>query len=116
MGNVDGARQAGEGPVASTGGRRLIVLLAVLIVAGSACAAGPNSVAAVPSTDGDVAGFWLGLWHGIIVPITFIVSVFTETVSPYEVHNSGGWYDFGFLLGASVSLGGSGAGARSGRR
>jgi flagellar motility protein MotE (MotC chaperone) len=25
----------------------------------------------------------------------------------YEVSNSGGWYNFGFLLGASIALGGS---------
>ena len=90
--------------------------LLVLALLGSACAAGPNTAAGVPSAEGEVAGFWLGLWHGIVVPISFIVSLFTESVTPYEVHNSGGWYDFGFLLGASMSLGGSGAGARSGGR
>jgi hypothetical protein len=95
---------------------RLVALVGLVVLVGTACAAGPNSSVDVPSADGDVAGFWLGLWHGIIVPITFIVSLFSDTVNPYEVHNSGGWYDFGFLFGASMSLGGSGAGARSTRR
>ena len=63
-----------------------------------------------------MAGFWLGLWHGIIVPITFIISLFSDTVGIYEVHNNGGWYDFGFVIGASVFLGGSGAGAKGARR
>jgi hypothetical protein len=86
----------------------------VLVV--TACAAGPNSAVDVPSSEGDVAGFWLGLWQGLIVPVTFIISLFSDTVGVYEIHNNGGWYDFGFLLGASVFLGSSGAGARSTRR
>jgi flagellar motility protein MotE (MotC chaperone) len=27
----------------------------------------------------------------------------------YEVSNNGGWYNFGFLLGAAIALGGSGS-------
>ena len=54
-------------------------------------------------------------WHGIIVPITFIISLFSDTVGIYEVSNNGGWYDFGFLIGASLFLGGGGAGARGAR-
>ena len=53
------------------------------------------------------AGFWAGLWHGLILPITFIVSLFSMNVRIYETNNSGRWYDFGFLIGASASLGGS---------
>ena len=33
----------------------------------------------------------------------------------YEAHDNGGWYNFGFLLGASIILGG-GAGGASRRR
>jgi hypothetical protein len=29
----------------------------------------------------------------------------------YEIHNNGGWYNFGFLLGVSIFFGGSGSGA-----
>jgi hypothetical protein len=56
--------------------------------------------------EGEVAGFWLGVWHGLIAPITFIVSIFSDKVSLYEVHNSGGWYNFGFVLGAGLFLSG----------
>jgi hypothetical protein len=73
----------------------------------SACAAGPNALA---GNETQAAGFWLGLWHGLIIPITFIVSLFTNNVSIYEVHNNGGWYDFGFMIGISaVFSGGPGA-------
>jgi len=54
------------------------------------------------------AGFWAGLWHGFIIVITFVISLFTDSVHMYEVNNSGGWYNFGFLLGAMIALGGSG--------
>jgi len=52
------------------------------------------------------AGFWAGLWHGMISPITFIVSLFNRRVRIYETHNQGRWYDFGFILGASAAFGG----------
>ena len=74
----------------------LLVLLA-LVVMGCA-AAGPNELAG--SSDGD--GFWQGLWHGIIAPIAFIVSLFVDRINVYEVCNNGGWYDFGFLWGISA--------------
>jgi uncharacterized membrane protein len=51
------------------------------------------------------AGFWMGLWHGLICIITFIISLFSDSVRMYEVSNTGGWYNFGFLLGAAITLG-----------
>ena len=51
------------------------------------------------------AGFWAGLWHGLIVVITFIISLFTDSVTIYEVNNTGGWYNFGFVVGLLISLG-----------
>jgi hypothetical protein len=77
-------------------------VLALLALTLAACAAGPNT-AAVPA---GVAGFWLGLWHGVILPITFIVSLFTSGVGIYEIHNDGAWYDFGFVFGALVVFSG----------
>jgi hypothetical protein len=51
------------------------------------------------------AGFWGGLWHGIIAPITFIVSLFAKEVSIYETNNNGRWYEFGFMLGIGAYAG-----------
>lgn len=51
-------------------------------------------------------GFWLGMWHGFISPITFIISLFNDSVEFYSVHNNGGWYNFGFVLGACILFGG----------
>lgn len=54
------------------------------------------------------AGFWQGLWHGMISIITFIISLFNQNVEIYERFNNGGWYDFGFLLGILIIWGGGG--------
>ena len=92
--------------------KRLIPLFILLILVLSACSAGANPSVDLAAPDGDVAGFWMGLWHGLIAPITFIISLFKDTVNVYDVHNSGNWYDFGFMFGISMSVGGSGAGSR----
>ena len=90
----------------------LVVVLGVLML--SACAAGPNEMV---DTGPDPAGFWLGLWQGLISPITFLISLFTPDVNIYEVQNNGNWYDFGFVLGAGILFGGGFLGAgRSGGR
>ena len=58
-------------------------------------------------------GFWKGLWDGIIAPLAFIVSLFSEKVRVYSIPNLGRWYDFGFMIG----IGGFTHGAwRSGKR
>ena len=48
------------------------------------------------------AGFWAGLWHGIIAPFVFWVSLVFPEVRIYETNNSGCWYDFGFLTGVGA--------------
>lgn len=93
------------------GKTRLALLVVLLALVLAACTAGPNAAIGAAAVDGDVAGFWQGLWHGFITPFTFIVSLFTDNVNIYEVHNSGNWYDFGYVLGLSAIFGGSGGGA-----
>ena len=87
------------------------VLLLVLVVL-AACAPGPNDLARTPDEKGKIAGFWQGLWQGIIAPITFIISLFNANVQFYEVHNNGNWYNFGFALGAGILTGGGLFGSR----
>ncbi len=86
--------------------KKHLLALLVLSLMLAACVAGPNPAEDTPDEDGQVAGFWQGLWHGIILPITFIISLFSENVHFYEVHNNGGWYNFGFVLGAGILAGG----------
>lgn len=54
------------------------------------------------------SGFISGLWHGFIAPASFIGSLFFDHIAMYAVNNNGGWYDFGFVLGAGILFGGSG--------
>ena len=91
---------------------RLVLLSLIIVLLLSACSAGANPSVDLAAADGDVAGFWTGLWHGLIAPITFIISLFSDTVNVYEVHNNGNWYDFGFVFGAAMSLGGSARGSK----
>ncbi len=92
-------------------GAGLLILLSIfLLLAG--CAPGPNSLEKTPDEKGKVAGFWKGLWHGLISPITFIISLFNRNVRIYEVHNNGSWYNFGFVLGAGLFLQGGILGSR----
>ena len=83
---------------------RLLKLVAFIpaILLLTSCAAGD-----VQFTQDNPAGFWHGLWHGIIAVIALIIHIFNENVLVYELHNTGGWYDFGFLLGVICIWGGS---------
>lgn len=85
----------------------LIVLALPMLLLLSGCLPGANEAAIPPGVDAP-AGFLLGLWHGFIVIISFIVSLFSDNVNVYEVNNNGLWYNFGFLLGLTVALGGGG--------
>ncbi|PVZ06285.1 hypothetical protein [Actinomycetospora cinnamomea] len=79
-----------------------LLVAGLLLVGGCAAVADDSARLAAPP----VAGFWLGLWQGLIVPITFIVSLFNDGVAIYEVHNDGAWYDFGYVLGVALIFSG----------
>ena len=81
-------------------------LAPLLLLAG--CAATQTAAAVQPQAP----GFLLGVWHGFIFPVAWIVSLFMPDVSVYAVPNNGGWYDFGYFIGV-VFLG---VGARHARR
>ena len=82
------------------------VIVFLIVVLLSACLAGPNPMEKKSDDKGEVAGFWKGLWHGFLAPVTFIISIFSGKVRFYEVHNSGFWYNFGFVLAAGLFLSG----------
>jgi hypothetical protein len=93
----------------------LLTLILVLLMLAS-CAPGINELSNVPSQTGVVAGFWRGLWNGVISPVTFIISLFDKGVQMYDVHNNGGWYNFGFFIGITALFGGGAGSARRARR
>jgi len=87
--------------------KTLIFISFFIILIVTACTAGANDLVNTVAKEGEAAGFWLGLWQGFISPVTFIISLFKDTISIYEVHNNGGWYNFGFLFGAMMIFSGS---------
>jgi len=68
--------------------------------------------AAAVSQASDAPGFLLGVWHGFIFPVAWLLSLVMPQVAIYAVPNNGGWYDFGFFLGIMVF----GVGARKTQR
>ena len=88
---------------------RLLGLTAAALLL-AACAA--TQTDATVATTATTPGFWLGVWHGFIFPVAFVVSLFMPDIAIYAVPNNGGWYDFGYFVGI-VFLG---VGARSSKR
>ena len=94
-----------SGPIKRRERRTLaFVSLCIVVLVISSCAHQPAPSAYEPP------GFWSGLLHGFLIFFSFIGGLFSD-VRIYAFPNSGGWYDFGYLLGASAFLGGGGASA-----
>lgn len=91
--------------------KRFVVFLALCVGALliQSCATQPPPAADNPP------GFLLGLLHGFLILFGFIGSIFTD-YRIYAFPNTGGWYDFGYLLGAMAFLSGGGAGTCKGAR
>jgi len=72
----------------------IIAVTVCLLLSGCADSVSFNDAAAMVPV-----GFWYGIWHGMILPFAWLVSLFDSDVAIYAVYNNGGWYDFGFMLG-----------------
>ncbi len=77
---------------------------------------GPNPLVNTAGAHGRVAGILLGIWHGIISPVTLVLSFVNQSGQMYEVHNDGSQYNLGFLLGVAIVFVVLGATAGSRRR
>ena len=73
-----------------------ITLVTIALVSGCAHQPTPHAI--------DPPGFFSGVFHGFIICFSFIASLFTD-VRIYAFPNSGGWYDFGFLIGIILLFG-----------
>lgn len=80
---------------------KLVFLISLVLMITSCTAGNARFIQDSP------ADFWFGLWHGMISFISLIIHIFNENVAVYESNNTGGWYDFGFLLGVIFIWGGS---------
>ena len=81
--------------------KEMVISFVIILLIIAACAPGGGS-----STPEDPAGFFMGIWHGWIAPISLIVSIFNDSIRVYEVYNTGWWYDFGFYIAVIGGFGG----------
>ena len=95
---------------------RPALFLTVVACAVTACEPAASPLSGEVLADSSPAGFLMGVWHGFTIMFTFIVSLFTDSVGVYEVHNTGWPYNLGYLFGVMVFFSGSGGAAGSARR
>lgn len=50
------------------------------------------------------AGFFTGIWHGLLAPWSLIARWFFDGVQMYVFANTGWFYDLGFLIGVGGSI------------
>jgi len=84
-----------------------VVLIAYMLLLLVSCAHQP-----IPEAY-DPPGFFMGLWNGLTIFFALIGHLFDNSIRIYAFPNSGGWYDFGFFLGACIFGGGGGSVASS---
>ena len=78
-----------------------IILIVLLLVFVNSCAPGSEA-----STEGNPGGFFMGIWHGWIAPVSLIIGFFNENIRIYETYNTGWWYDFGYYIAIIGGFGG----------
>lgn len=95
--------------------RRVVVLCVLFLAVGlSGCMA--EAVPPPAEAERAASGFFMGLWHGMIVWLSFIVSLFDDSVAVYDAVNTGHLYDLGFVMGVGGSAGGTSSGVSRRRR
>jgi hypothetical protein len=80
----------------------LILVLALLAaVLFSGCTPGGGHFDA-----GSPAGFFWGVWHGWIAPVSLVIGLFDNTTRIYEPYNTGWFYDLGYYIAIIGGFGG----------
>ncbi len=79
----------------------ILVLVVLVFILGSCANVSPHAEICVTSSP---YGFFGGLWHGIILPFSWIGSLFSDNIAIYAFDNNGGWYDTGFLFGCGTTI------------
>jgi len=69
----------------------LVLLIVIFLLTGCLPGDGKNTVE-------NPAGFFWGIWHGWLAPVSIIIGFFNRTIRVYEVFNRGWSYDVGFYM------------------
>ncbi len=80
--------------------KRVLLLVLLLLLTCAACLPGDGD-----NTPEKPAGFFMGFWHGCIVPVSLVWGMFDSSIRIYETANSGWWYDLGFALALLSDVG-----------
>lgn len=78
----------------------LLGALAVLVLL-TGCIPGDGK-----ASEDQPAGFFWGIWHGWLAPLSLIIGIFDKDIRIYEVLNKGWWYDLGYYIAIIGGFGG----------
>jgi hypothetical protein len=78
-----------------------VILSLLVLVALTGCVPGDGK-----ATPTHLAGFFWGIWHGWLAPVSLIIGLFDHSIRVYEVQNTGWWYDFGYYMALLGGFGG----------
>jgi len=79
----------------------IVSFLALILVIAPVAA---NAVTLKLNLNLNLAGIFLGFWHGLLAPYSLVLRWFIPSMSMYSCQNVSWLYDFGFLLGIFFSL------------
>ncbi len=77
------------------------LVIALMIFTLTGCVPGDGTY-----TSSHPAGFFWGIWHGWMAPLSIIIGLFDHNIRVYEVLNTGWWYDLGFYAAIISGFGG----------
>lgn len=80
--------------------KKIIVALFLLLVL-TGCMANVT-----PAFENNPAGFFLGIWHGWLAPLSLILQIFNPEHSIFELNNTGFGYEIGFYMAVISGFGG----------
>lgn len=81
--------------------KSLVVLLIIAVISLASCLPGDGK-----HTLEKPAGFFWGIWHGWVAPVSLIGGLFNRSLRVYETYNAGWWYDLGFYMAIISGFGG----------
>lgn len=85
--------------------KKLLLVLTIVILAFVSWQCAPGNYRwNQEMSPGHKAGFFAGIWHGLIIIITFVISLFNHKVGIYEINNAGWPYNLGFIIGLCFSI------------